>query len=216
MDALIGLLERVERELPRMHEALLYIEQPLDRFVALDRTLAPAIRSVSERKPMLIDESDEDLNTFKDAVALGYRGVSSKACKGMIKALANAALVRHLNGETDQYFLSAEDLTNIPVVGLHQDLTHVAALGIDHVERNGHHYVRGLDHLSSSERAQCQTRHRTLYEDRGDLLTLAINHGQINVESLQTPGLGSGDLVDRDAVIPLEDWSMDTLVEGNK
>ena len=216
MDALIGLLERVERELPRMHEALLYIEQPLDRFVALDTTLAPAIRSVSERKPMLIDESDEDLNTFKDAVALGYRGVSSKACKGMIKALANAALVRHLNGEADQYFLSAEDLTNIPVVGLHQDLTHVAALGIDHVERNGHHYVRGLDHLSRGERAQCQARHRTLYEDRGDLLTLAINHGQINVESLQAPGLGSGDLIDRDAVIPLEDWSMDTLVESNK
>ena len=62
----------------------------------------------------------------------------------MIKALSNAALVQHLNGETNRYFLSAEDLTNIPVVGLHQDLTHVAALGISHVERNGHHYVRGL------------------------------------------------------------------------
>ena len=216
MDALIGLLERVEREIPRMYDSLLYVEQPLDRSVALDRALAPSIRSVSERKPMLIDESDEDLNTFRYAVDLGYRGVSSKACKGMIKALSNAALVQHLNGETNRYLLSAEDLTNIPVVGLHQDLTHVAALGIGHVERNGHHYVRGLDHLSDGERAQCRERHRTLYEDRRDLLTLAIDKGQIDVQSLQTPGLGSGDLVDLDAVVPLEDWSMDSLVESNR
>ena len=165
---------------------------------------------------MLIDESDEDLNTFRDAVVVGYRGVSSKACKGMIKALSNAALVQHLNGETNRYFLSAEDLTNIPVVGLHQDLTHVAALGISHVERNGHHYVRGLDHLSEGERALCIERHRALYEYRGDLLTLAIDKGQIDVQSLQTPGLGSGDLVDLDAVVPLEDWSMDSLVESNR
>ena len=54
-----------------MHDTLLYIEQPLDRSVALDKALAPSIRSVSERKPMLIDESDEDLNTFRDAVDLG-------------------------------------------------------------------------------------------------------------------------------------------------
>lgn len=216
MDALIGLLERVENELPRMHAALLYIEQPLDRSVALDESLAPAIRAVSERKPMLIDESDEDVYTFRDAVALGYRGVSSKACKGMIKALANAALAQHLNDGTDRYFLSAEDLTNIPVVGLHQDLTHVAALGIDHVERNGHHYVRGLDHLSDGERSQCRARHRELYEDRGDLLTLAIEDGMINIQSLQTPGLGSGDQIDRSVIMPLEDWSMDALVESNR
>ena len=37
------------------------------------------------------------------------------------------------------------------MVSLHQDLAHVAALGIGHVERNGHHYVRGLAHVANKE-----------------------------------------------------------------
>ena len=215
MDALVGLLERVERELPELYASLLYIEQPLDRAVALDPALAPLIEQVSVRKPMLIDESDEDVNTFKRAVGLGYRGVSSKACKGLIKAVTNAALVRHLDDGSGRYFMSAEDLTNIPVVGLHQDLAHVAALGIGHVERNGHHYVRGLDHLSPSERAQCRSEHPMLYRDMDDVLTLAIDGGQIDIRSLQRPGLGGGEAVDMEAMIPLERWKMDELVEGN-
>ncbi len=215
MDALVGLLERVERELPSLYASLLYIEQPLDRAVALAPELAPLIEQVSARKPMLIDESDGEIHAFKRAVELGYRGVSSKACKGLIKALANAALVRHLDDGSGRYFMSAEDLTNIPVVGLHQDLTHVAALGIAHVERNGHHYVRGLDHLSERERAQCRDEHPTLYRDTGDVLTLAIESGQIDIRSLQRPGLGGGEAVDMEAMTPLDSWQMDQLVEGN-
>jgi L-alanine-DL-glutamate epimerase-like enolase superfamily enzyme len=216
MDALVGLLERVERECPSLYNALLYIEQPLDRSLSLAPELEPAIRAVSERKPMLIDESDEDVRAFRQAVDLGYLGVSSKACKGLIKALSNAALVGHLNAAGGHYFMSAEDLTNIPVVGLHQDLAHVAALGIDHVERNGHHYVRGLDHLSTGEQAQCRAVHRTLYRETGDLLSLAIEQGRIDIRSLQCPGLGSGDIVDVEAMVRLEDWKMDQLVEGNR
>ncbi|MGY8824327.1 MAG: mandelate racemase [Candidatus Latescibacterota bacterium] len=213
MDALGGLLERVERELPAMYERLLYIEQPLDRAVALDESLAADIAAVSARKPMLIDESDEELDTFKRATALGYRGVSSKACKGLIKALANAALVRHLDDGSGQFFISAEDLTNIAVVPLHQDLVHVAALGIEHVERNGHHYVRGLDHLSEREREVCRREHASLYRQAGSLLSLDIRHGKIDLSSLQRPGLGGGEAVDETAMTRLQDWQMTALTE---
>ena len=40
--------------------------------------------------------------------------------------------------------LTAEDLTTVGPVALQEDLAVVATLGIEHVERNGHHYFRGL------------------------------------------------------------------------
>jgi hypothetical protein len=213
MDALVGLLERIEGELPAFYASLLYIEQPLDRAVALDQSLAGAIAAVSARKPMLIDESDEDLDSFKRAVELGYRGTSTKACKGLIKALANAALTRRLDEGAGHLFISGEDLTNIAIVPLHQDLTHLAALGISHAERNGHHYVRGLAHLSAREREMCRSAHASLYREKDGLMALDIVGGQIDLRSLQRPGLGVGEAVEAQSMTPLEDWEIDNLME---
>ena len=123
METFLELMGRMqeERVLDRFYSSIIYIEQPLDRAAALDPALAAGIRSVSARKPMVIDESDEDLGVFKAAVDLGYLGVSSKNCKGVLKALTNQALARHLG---EDYFLTGEDLMNLPIVALHQDLVH--------------------------------------------------------------------------------------------
>ena len=43
--------------------------------------------------------------------------------------------------------LRAEDLTVMPVVSLHQDLTVVAAMGLSNVERNAHHFFAGIARL---------------------------------------------------------------------
>ena len=214
MDSFLELLGRVEEDerLRRFWASVLYIEQPLERGAALDPGLEAGIRSAAKRRPMLIDESDGDLDTFKQAAALGYRGVSSKNCKGLIKALANQALGQYWQRRGDgDFFLSGEDLMNLPVVPLHQDLTHVAALGIDHVERNGHHYVRGLDHLSASERAECGERYASLYRRLGDSLVLNTADGRLDLTSLQGPGLGGGGPVDSHSMTPLEDWQFDSL-----
>ena len=157
---------------------------------------------------MLIDESDDALDTFPQALALGYEGVSSKACKGLVKALANLALARRREG----CFLSGEDLMNLPVVPLHQDLAHVAALGIGHVERNGHHYVRGLDHLTADERAACLATHGKLYrEEDSGLVALDVREGKIEVGSLQVAGLGVGMPVAVDEMAALEEWEFASL-----
>ena len=210
METFLELMGRMqeERVLDRFYSSIIYIEQPLDRAAALDPALAAGIRSVSARKPMVIDESDEDLGVFKAAVDLGYLGVSSKNCKGVLKALTNQALARHLG---EDYFLTGEDLMNLPIVALHQDLVHLAALGIPHAERNGHHYVRGLDHLSSSERRGCRLRHEGLYRQRGDSLVLDIRRGRIELGSLQLPGLGVGVAPDLDSMVPLEEWEFSSL-----
>ena len=209
------LIERMEIEpdLQTLLDRVLYIEQPLDRAIALDAEMEAGIRAVAARKPMLVDETDGDLDSFKEAMQLGYTGASSKNCKGLIKAVANQGLAKLNTERTGRpHFLSAEDLMNLPVVPLHQDLAHVAALGIDHAERNGHHYVRGLDHLSSSERDECDRRHSGLYGRHVDSLrTLKINDGRIDVRSLQAPGLGVGIRTDVASMIPLAEWGFDSL-----
>ncbi len=209
MDDFSALLDYVEEQLPAFWSRILYIEQPLERSVALDPALKRGIGAAAARKPMLVDESDGDLDTFVRAMELGYCGVSSKACKGLVKAIANAALAA--SRDPSRYFLTGEDLMNLPVVPLHQDLAHLAALGIGHAERNGHHYVRGLAHLSESERADCLRVHGDMYAEDGGLAALSISGGHIAIGSLQCPGLGVGAQVDSAAMLPLDDWSFTTL-----
>ena len=207
MDSLIGLIDGIAAKQPRLYERILYVEQPLERSVALDAALEPGIRAAAALRPLLIDESDDALDTFPQALALGYEGVSSKACKGLVKALANLALARRAG-----CFLSGEDLMNLPVVPLHQDLAHVAALGIGHVERNGHHYVRGLDHLTAVERAACLATHGKLYrEEDSGLVALDVREGKIEVGSLQVAGLGVGMPVEVDEMVELEEWEFASL-----
>ena len=49
------------------------------------------MKLLAAEKPVIIDESDDSLDAFPRAKALGYRGVSSKTCKGIYKLLINAA-----------------------------------------------------------------------------------------------------------------------------
>jgi hypothetical protein len=210
IDTLIGMLEQMVADpvLRPLYDSIIFIEQPLDRSKALDPTLTSSIGNIPKQKPMIIDESDGDLGTFLEAVEVGYQGVSTKNCKGLIKAIANQALARHF-GET--YFLTGEDLLNLPVVPLHQDLVHLAALGIRHAERNGHHYVHGLDHLSDSERQVCRERHGNIYHSSGQGMTLNVVDGRIDLRSLQESGLGVSKAVDLRSMAPLDEWRFDSL-----
>jgi len=87
----------------------------------------------------------------------------------------------------------------------------LAALGVNNIERNGHHYVRGLDHLSIPERQECLRDNADLYSDREDIIGLKVESGIICVSSLQRPGLGVGDNVDLQSMMSLSDWDFDTL-----
>ena len=65
----------------------MFVEQPIKR----QKALAANIATLSARKPVIIDESDDSLDALPRAKALGYRGVASKTCKGIYKSLINAA-----------------------------------------------------------------------------------------------------------------------------
>jgi hypothetical protein len=214
-DAFLALVEgiRAAPALARLWDHVMFIEQPLDRAVALEPGVRPALEAARVGRPVIIDEADGWLGAFKEAAALGYKGTSHKNCKGIYKSLHNLAFALEHNrriGRPD-LFLSAEDLSNLPVVALQADLAMVALLGIAHVERNGHHYFRGLGHLSEPEKAAALAAHGDLYERRGDEVFLRIEEGMLACGSLQVPGMGFAAPPDMDRLTAPDDWDFASL-----
>ncbi|WP_114947541.1 enolase [Microvirga calopogonii] len=171
-------------------EHLLYIEQPFDRA----GTFAAFLGDLGGEIPFIIDEADGDYDAFPRAVELGYRGVSSKACKGFYKSILNAVRVSVLNeARPGQFFVSAEDLTCQAGLGIQQDTALVATLGLTHAERNGHHYVEGFGPASDAEAARFAAAHPDLYRRQGERIGLAFERGSLPTASLMSaPGFASG------------------------
>ena len=145
---------------------LVFVEQPMHRSAAMTPAVGQAFAAWPGRPPTIIDESDGAVDTARQALDLGYAGTSHKNCKGVIKGLANTCLIasRKRADPGGQYFISGEDLSNIGPVALLEDLAVVSALGIGDVERNGHHYFRGLTALPEDVRATVAEAHPDLYQ----------------------------------------------------
>lgn len=181
-DQLALLLERLEKDpaLAAFRRRLLYIEQPIARETALARPLG----AVAERIPFIIDESDDAYGAFPAARAMGYRGVSSKSCKGLYKAILNRARCA-LWGVP--HFLSAEDLTCQAGLSVQQDTALVALLGLGHAERNGHQYGGGFG--DAQEADSFLAAHPGFYtRDPDGSVRLATEDGRLSVAPLSTPG----------------------------
>jgi hypothetical protein len=202
---LVALLEQLAEPANgrRFLQGLLYVEQPLPRAQSFDAAHAAALAALSARAPVILDEADHGVEAFPRGLELGYRGVSVKNCKGVFRALLNRGLcdVRG-NGA----FQSAEDLTNLGVLALQQDLATCAALGMKHVERNGHHYFRGLDHLPASEAREALRVHAGLYEPLGQGASLKITNGKLDLRSLQSIGYGYATAVHTSERRALSTW----------
>lgn len=219
VEPFVRLVDALRRAPPleRLVGSIAFIEQPLERAIALDPGATTGLRELSREIPMIVDESDADLESFTQATAIGYRGISTKNCKGIVKSFLNRSLVERLTrgrGEGERLFMSAEDLTNVPVVPVQQDLATVRALGIPHVERNGHHYVRGLAHCSAREREAAVRLHGDLYRGDAREASLRIEDGRLRVGSLAAPGYGIAFDPDLEAMTPLEGWRFESLGGG--
>jgi L-alanine-DL-glutamate epimerase-like enolase superfamily enzyme len=177
-------------ELKRLAAAALYIEQPLPRAITLDTDVTELASAI----PVLIDEADNTLGAFIEAIHHGYTGVSSKNCKGFYRSLLNAARCRkqNLNGE-HRFFMSAEDLTTQAGLAVQQDLALVNLIGLTHVERNGHHYVDGFAGQGGggAERQAYLAAQPGLYAACDDNVRLAIQGGTLDLSSLSAPGFAT-------------------------
>lgn len=189
----IGEWRRIKEVHALLERGLLFLEQPLHRDVALERPLTQP--SDVDLPAVIIDEADADLSSLPKAFELGYAGTSHKNCKGIIKGLANAALVKKHDG-----ILSGEDLANVGPIALLQDCAMMSILGIKHVERNGHHYFRGISMWPECVQQRVLELHGDLYalSPKG-FPALSIQAGKISVGSLLKAPFGC-------ALDPTEDF----------
>ncbi len=201
-----GFVETLQRRLPELFRRIAYIEQPLSRDLSLDPKTRPWVRRIAESKPLIIDEADGTLDAFKRAHAIGYAGTSCKNCKGLFKSLLNLALVGHYRAAGEPALLTGEDLQNLPIVPLHQDFVALSILGIEHCERNGHHYNYGLSMLTEKEKAAVDRHHRDLYIRRGDGWFLNVRDGMVRCASLQAPGFGVIEEPDWESMTEMRRW----------
>jgi hypothetical protein len=172
---------------------LLFVEQPFHRDIALGNEVGAALRGWNDRPAIIIDESDAENDSLRRALICGYSGTSHKNCKGIFRGVANACFLawRRKTSPAAPSVMSAEDLTNIGPVALLQDLAVQAALGNESVERNGHHYFRGLAFWPESIRKEMLAQHGDLYAPLPDgNPALIVKQGRINLQSVNAAPFG--------------------------
>jgi len=186
--ALGDLADRLDRDvaLRPIADRLLYVEQPMPRDVTGTSPLGAL-----GRLDVIIDESDDSYDAFPVARRLGYRGVSSKSCKGLYKSIINATRAAKWTAEGERCFITGEDLTCQAGLAVQQDVALGALIGITHAERNGHHYVDGFAGTPVAEADAFMAAHPDLYVDDGHGVRLAIHDGDLLTGSLTAPGFAT-------------------------
>jgi hypothetical protein len=195
------LADRLDRDtaLRPIAGKLLYIEQPMPR----DITRASPLGALAKRD-FIIDEADDSYDAFPAARALGYRGISSKSCKGVYKSIVNAARAATWSAAGERYFITGEDLTCQAGLAVQQDLALGALIGITHAERNGHHYVDGFADTPAAEAQAFLNAHSDLYASNNGTVRLSIRDGDLLTDSLATPGFATSVHPDWSTLAPLE------------
>ena len=211
---------RVERRPgpPGFLQRLIFVEQPFHRDIALSQEVGTALLAWRERPPIIIDESDGELSSAPTALESGYVGTSHKNCKGIFKGIANTCLIRHrqLQDPDALHIISAEDLCNLGPVALLEDLAVLATLGIEHAERNGHHYFAGLSMLPDGVQAQILAAHGDLYRPHTtpsgrQFPTLAVENGSVDVGSVTAAPFGPKTVLDPSQFTPVAEWEYESL-----
>ncbi len=180
-----------------VQRSLLFVEQPVHRDSALLPEVKETLSDWQDAPPVIIDESDAEIDSLPTALRLGYSGTSHKNCKGNIKSIAALGTIKKEQSLNRRLILSAEDLGNIGPVALLQDLAVVAALGIPHVERNGHHYFAGLSMFPAPIQNQTARDHPDLYQrEASGLLALQPRRGQLQLNSVNAAPLGVSQQID--------------------
>ena len=204
---------RKDARLDRLWNNTLLIEQPLPRDIALDDKQTEGIRRLCTQKPVIIDESDEQLDAYRRAIKVGYRGISSKNCKGPIRSLLNAGLTWKLNRDRVQswYSMTGEDLCSVGIIPVQADLCLAATLGLTHVERNGHHYHPGLNYLPEQQRQAALDLHGDFYSRDSGMVRPSVRSGRFDIGSLQCVGFGFAVLPDFEHLQSPDEWEFASL-----
>ncbi|HMH99222.1 MAG TPA: hypothetical protein VK577_22040 [Bradyrhizobium sp.] len=210
LTALGALVDRLggDSALEPIAAKLLYIEQPMPRDIFRQSPLGTLAAF-----DFIIDEADDCYDAFPVARALGYRGISSKSCKGIYKSVVNATRAAKWSAGGEKFFVTGEDLTCQAGLAVQQDLALGALIGVTHAERNGHHYVDGFGDAPAAEAQAFLAAHPDLYVSDGNNIRLSIHDGDLVTGSLATPGFATSVHPDWTALSPLQQPKAKSLQE---
>lgn len=160
------ILDRLQQEYPAIHDAILYVEQPFPYDLEANRI---DVSSVSERKPLLMDESAHDWQLVRLGKSLGWTGVALKTCKTQTGALLTLCWAKAHGMD-----VMVQDLTNPMLAQIPHVLLAAHADTMMGVESNA------MQFYPSASAAEA-TVHPGIYRRRDGLLDL---------QTIQGPGFG--------------------------
>jgi L-alanine-DL-glutamate epimerase-like enolase superfamily enzyme len=165
-DYVNAILDRLQSEQPGLFDMLLYVEQPFPYDLKANQI---DVHSVSQRKPLFLDESAHDWQYVALGRQLGWTGVALKTCKTQTGALLSLCWAK-AHGMP----LMVQDLTN-PMLAQSPHVRLAAHAGtIMGVESNGMQFYPAA---SAPEAAV----HPGLYQRQ---------HGILDLSTLSGPGFG--------------------------
>ncbi len=100
----LDILDRLEQDAPEVLRRILYVEQPFPYDLQAHQI---DVRSLAQRKPLLMDESAHDWEHVKLGHSLGWNGVALKTCKTQTGALLSSCWA-----QAHGMHLMVQDLTN--------------------------------------------------------------------------------------------------------
>ena len=139
----------------------------------------------------IIDEADDSYDAFVGARALGYRGISSKSCKGIYKSVSTRPAPPNGARGSENFFVTGEDLTCQAGLAVQQDLALGALIGVTHAERNGHHYVDGFADAPADGSRMPSLPRIPISMRATAIIRLAIHDGDLLTASLTSPGFAT-------------------------
>ena len=107
----IELLEKLRERAQRTYDELLYLEQPTERDLSAGQY---DMRPLAAMKPVILDESLVGIESFYEAVRLGWSGIALKTCKCHTHALLMACLATE-----HKVPYTVQDLTNPGISLIH-------------------------------------------------------------------------------------------------
>ncbi len=161
-----NILDRLELDHARIFQSILYVEQPFPYDLETNRIDA---HSVSQRKPLFMDESAHNWKLIRLGRSLGWTGVALKTCKTQSGALLSLCWAK-----AHGMRLMVQDLTNPMIAQIPHVRLAAHADTIMGVETNA---MQFYPDASAPEAAV----HPGLYRRR---------NGQIDLSSISGPGFG--------------------------
>jgi L-alanine-DL-glutamate epimerase-like enolase superfamily enzyme len=164
---IVEYLHRIREASPECYDRILYVEQPTERDLLASRH---DMRPVAALKPVIVDESLTDLETFDLALSQGWSGIALKTCKGHSADMLYAAKAGELGIP-----YTVQDLTNPGIALIHSVGLGARTYTMLGVEANSRQFFPG-----STTDAEKSVHHGIF----------SLQGGEADTSSLRGPGLG--------------------------